>query len=211
MMNSIASRGLILGAFALVCSIVITGVQYLTAPKIEQQLQQKTLSLINEVISEDSYDNNIAMDCVLITDLLLGSNQAQKVYRARKDNNPVALIAHATAPEGYSGDINFLVSLTSSGIIGGVRVLEHKETPGLGDKIDLRIDDWILDFSNQPADKINEPTWAVKKDGGEFDQFTGATITPRAVVNGVKSSIEFLQANQETLFTQTSSCKSGME
>ncbi len=104
----------------------------------------------------------------------------------QKDEQPVAAIIEATAPDGYSGAIQLLVGADFNGTVLGVRVTEHHETPGLGDKIERRISDWITHFSGKKIDGATDSHFAVKKDGGDFDQFTGATITPRAVVNAVK-------------------------
>ena len=123
----------------------------------------------------------------------------QKIYFAKKDGNVSAYAYETTAPDGYSGDIRLLVGLDPKGKILGVRVIEHHETPGLGDKIELRISNWILNFTHQLINEHNLSEWAVKKDGGKFDQFSGATITPRAVVNQTKRSALIMLNNQALL------------
>jgi len=138
--------------------------------------------------------------CYLVEAPELGKGK-HKVYIARQDDNPVAAVIEATAPDGYSGVIQLLVGADFNGTVLGTRVTEHHETPGLGDKIELRISDWITRFSGKKIDGANDTHWAVKKDGGDFDQFTGATITPRAVVNAVKRAGLYAQ----TLPTQLSS------
>jgi electron transport complex protein RnfG len=141
---------------------------------------------------------------------LLGSDEPKHVYRATKQGQAVAVAIESTAPDGYSGKIQLVVGITSSqddlATVTGVRILEHKETPGLGDKIDLRISNWVLDFDNQMYSDAIAPNWAVKKDAGQFDQFTGATITPRAVVKAVKLSVKYYLTNQAAIFSAANAC-----
>jgi len=122
------------------------------------------------------------------------------VFRARKNNEPVAAVLTSVAPDGYSGSIKILIAVYADGSLSGVRVISHKETPGLGDKIDAQRDDWILQFAGLSLSSPDKSRWKVKKDGGDFDQFTGATITARAVVNAIKRTLEFFEANQDKLF-----------
>ena len=103
--------------------------------------------------------------------------------------------------EGYSGPINLLVAVNVDGTLSGVRVVSHKETPGLGDKIETNKDDWILGFVGKSLSNPSEALWKVRKDGGEFDQFTGATITPRAVVNAVREVLKYQQAQTSQVTT----------
>jgi electron transport complex protein RnfG len=211
MQYTMSKNGLILAVFALVTTGLIALTYFGTKDQITLQQQQKLLSILNAVIDKSSYDNAIQLDCALVTSAeLLGSDEPQHVYRATKQGQGVAAAIETTAPDGYSGKIHLVVGITSSlagsATVTGVRVLEHKETPGLGDKIDLRISNWVLDFDNQIYTADLAPNWAVKKDAGQFDQFTGATITPRAVVNAVKLSVEYYLANQATIFNAANAC-----
>jgi electron transport complex protein RnfG len=209
--HTMTKNGLILAVFAIVTTGLIALTYFGTKDQIALQQQQKLLSILNAVIDESLYDNAIQLDCTLATSTeLLGSNQAQHIYRATKQGQAVAVAIETTAPDGYSGKIQLVVGITSSqpgeAKVTGVRILEHKETPGLGDKIDLRISNWVLDFDNQIYNAEIATNWAVKKDGGQFDQFTGATITPRAVVNAVKLSVEYYLANKATIFKAPNAC-----
>jgi electron transport complex protein RnfG len=209
--HTMTKNGLILAVFAIVTTGLIALTYFGTKDQIALQQQQKLLSILNAVIDESLYDNAIQLDCTLATSTeLLGSNQAQHIYRATKQGQAVAAAIETTAPDGYSGKIQLVVGITSSqpgaAKVTGVRILEHKETPGLGDKIDLRISNWVLDFDNQIYNAEIASNWAVKKDGGQFDQFTGATITPRAVVNAVKLSVEYYLANQAAIFQAPNAC-----
>ena len=209
--HTMAKNGLILAVFAIVTTGLIALTFFGTKDQIALQQQKKLLSILNAVIDESSYDNAIQLDCALVTSAeLLGSDEPQRIYRATKQGEAVAAAIKTTAPDGYSGKIQLVVGVTSdqagSATVTGVRVLEHKETPGLGDKIDLRINNWVLDFDNQIYHAEIATNWAVKKDGGQFDQFTGATITPRAVVNAVKLSVEYYLANQAAIFSAANGC-----
>ena len=121
-------------------------------------------------------------------------------YRARRGDEVTGIILPATARDGYSGDIRLLVGIGRDGAVAGVRVLSHRETPGLGDKIELKKSDWVLSFDDKTLGDPAAEKWAVIKDGGEFDAFTGATVTPRAVVAAVKSAMEYSQNNRSALF-----------
>ena len=211
MQYTMTKNGLILAVFAIITTGLIAVTFFGTKNQIALQQQQKLLSILNAVIDENSYDNIIQLDCALVTSAeLLGSNQPQHIYRATKQGQAVAAAIETTAPDGYSGKIQLVVGITSSqagsATVTGVRVLEHKETPGLGDKVDLRISNWVLDFNNQTYSEEIATNWAVKKDGGQFDQFTGATITPRAVVSAVKLSIDYYLANQAAIFNAVNEC-----
>ncbi|MEZ2695470.1 electron transport complex subunit RsxG, partial [Hafnia alvei] len=163
----------------------------------QAELQQK--QLFDQVLPTEMYNNELQHECYVVTDKHLGSATPHHLYLARKDGVPVAAAVESTAPDGYSGAVQLLVAADFSGQVLGVRVLEHHETPGLGDKIDARISDWINSFRNQTVQGDIDPRWFVKKDGGMFDQFTGATITPRAVVNEVRHTAVFLQENRERI------------
>jgi len=175
-----------------------------TQPKIQQAEQQTLLNTFQEIVPASEYDNDPLKDTKTIHDpkllQLLGQKQPITLYRLRKQNKPVAVIFPITAPDGYSGDIHILIGVYADGRIAGVRVLEHRETPGLGDKIELKKSPWILSFNDKKLTPNNASQWAVKKDGGEFDQFTGATITPRAVVKAVKHALIFVNQMGDKLY-----------
>ena len=194
----ITSRyGILLGFVALLCTAISAGIFFLTKDKIDSVMAAQQRELLLQVIPQDYFNNNLLESAVIPQDKnLLG---IQKIYFAKKDGNISAYAYETTAPDGYSGDIRLLVGLDPKGEVLGVRVIEHHETPGLGDKIELRISNWILNFTNQSINEHNLNEWAVKKDGGKFDQFSGATITPRAVVNQTKRSALIMLNNQALL------------
>jgi len=131
---------------------------------------------------------------------LLGTESESLVYRARLQGEPVAVIFNSIAPNGYSGRINLLVGVYFDGSLAGVRAVKHAETPGLGDVIELKKSDWVLGFDSRSLDNPRLDKWKVKRDGGVFDQFTGATVTPRAVVEAVKNTLLYYEKNAENLY-----------
>lgn len=181
---------LILGVVALLCTALSTAVFWLTKDKIEQVTEQQQHKLLLDVLPESHFDNDLLATCRQIE--LPEKRFLNQLFIAKKQGELTAYIVQTTAPDGYSGNIRLLMAIQPDGTVLGVRTLEHKETPGLGDKIETRVSDWIYRFANQVFSPENESQWAVKKDGGQFDQFTGATITPRAVVNNVKKTAKWI-------------------
>ncbi len=188
----ITKTSLLLGLFALLgCSLVALSFQF-TFEQIEENERAKLLSTLNQLVPTSQYDNDLFNDTRMIKNEI--------VYRARKAKKPVAAIMTAVAPDGYNGRIRLLIAINYKGSLIGVRVLSHQETPGLGDKIELRRSNWILTFNERSLTNPNQAAWKVKRDGGEFDQLTGATITPRAVVKAVYKTLVFYQQNRDFVF-----------
>ena len=180
------------GLFSFMIVGLITLVFHASKDKIAENEYLALLHSLQDVLSETSYDNDLVNDVIQL--------KAHTIYRARKAGKPVAAIIKSTSANGYNGDIDLLIAINTEGQIIGVRVLKHKETPGLGDKIELKKSAWILSFNHRSLAETALPLWAVKRDGGMFDQFTGATITPRAIVNEVKKTAVFFQQNQPAIF-----------
>jgi len=186
MLATIQKQSLVLTLFAALATGLTACVYYLTETNINAQYAKQQERLFNQILPSDLYDNELLSECYIVTDVV---NKSQHIYVARKQGQITAVAIESTAPDGYSGAIKLVVGANLDGQVYGVRVVSHAETPGLGDKIDVRISDWITHFSGLSVTDANEKQWAVKKDGGQFDQFTGATITPRAVVNTVKKTV----------------------
>jgi H+/Na+-translocating ferredoxin:NAD+ oxidoreductase subunit G len=196
--------GLILAGFAIGATSLVVLTEDKTHDQIIDNERQTLLNAINAVISNGQYDNEILADTLILgSNKKLGTKEVSTVYRARKDGEPVAVVLTAIAPNGYNGKIKLLVGINFDGSLTGVRVIKHKETPGLGDKIDLKKANWILNFTGLSLSNPDESRWKVKKDGGDFDQFTGATITPRAVVIAVKKALLYFNTHRDALFAQT--------
>jgi len=200
----------ILAIFAIACTAIVGLVNELTKDKIEAQAQLQLLNTLHSIIEPNRYNNNMTQDCVSVSSPLLGGSQKHQViqtaYIARKDDNAIAVAITSTAPDGYNGNIEIMVAINMDNSISGVRVLKHQETPGLGDKVELRKSDWITSFNSKKLLTDNDSRWAVAKDGGMFDQFTGATITPRAVVKAVKKAMIYFKNNKLSLLDSTNSC-----
>ena len=203
--DSLVKNGAMLGAFAIVTTALIAVTFFGTKDTIEEQKKRKLLSVLNEVVPNNLHTNALYADCTVTDSKSLGPGQ-HAIYRARLDNSPSALVIQATAPDGYSGNIDMVIGVNTQLEVLGVRVVEHKETPGLGDKVELAISDWITSFAGKDFSSDNLAPWQVKKDGGEFDQFTGATITPRAVVSAVKNALLYVETNQQALFDAANAC-----
>jgi electron transport complex protein RnfG len=205
----------ILAIFAIVCTALVGLVNELTKDKIQEQTQLQLLNTLHEIIEPSSYNNEITQDCVSVSSPLLGSSKStdivQKAYIARNNSSPVAVAITSTALDGYNGKIELIIAININNSISGVRVLKHQETPGLGDKVELKKSDWISSFNGKKLLSEQDSRWQVSKDGGVFDQFTGATITPRAVVKAVKNALLFFTENKNTLLTLPNSCLIGVQ
>ncbi len=196
---------LILGGFAVVGATLVGLTYEGTKERIAQNEREFLLRSLHQMISPSAHDNDLLSDTIKAqSKTLLGSAKPLTIYRARKAGKPVAAILTVIAPDGYSGDIKLLVAVDFGGQIGGVRVLSHKETPGLGDNIEIAKSDWINSFYGHSLNAPDEQGWRVKKDGGIFDQFTGATITPRAVVKAVHKALKFYAMHKDELFAVAS-------
>ncbi len=196
---------LVLGLFALTGGGLVAYIYQLTEPHIKEAERAYTLRSLHAVINPALHDNDIFHDMITVHDpKLLGSDKPVPVFRARRNGKPVAVAIMSVAPDGYVGPIKLLVGIHADGTLAGVRVLSHKETPGLGDGIEERRNDWILGFNGRSLSNPQHKGWRVQRDGGIFDQFTGATITPRAVVKAVRNTLTYYQRHKERLFTQKS-------
>ncbi|WP_421261086.1 electron transport complex subunit RsxG [Aeromonas jandaei] len=200
MLKSMRKNGLILAMFALGCTALVVLTNELTKDKIAHQQQLEKLQTLEALLPAGSYDNDLVTSCKLvISRKYLGSDQPQALYTASKNGVVTGYALEAIAPDGYSGAIRIVAGFDAMGTVSAVRVLAHKETPGLGDKIELKKSNWINSFTGKSLTADNESEWAVKKDGGEFDAFTGATITPRAVVKAVKNLLKLQHEHPELL------------
>jgi len=192
---------IILLLFAVIGTSMVAYTFEQTRDQIAANERATLLRKLHRLIPADRHDNVLLEDSVTARDeALLGSEEPVMVYRARNDGEPVALVIAAVAPDGYSGSIRLLIGINVDGTLSGVRVVTHRETPGLGDAIDENRSDWIHIFDGKSLQAPAPDRWAVKKDGGDFDQLTGATITPRAVVKAARNALLYYQDHQEALF-----------
>jgi len=194
------SMGGLLALFALVTLFLCILTHQLTLSRIEANRRQALEKALVEVMPRHYFENDLLNHTLSISSPLLNYDYPVTAYVPKKDQVAQGIIFPVAAPEGYGGTIHLLIGVDSQGIITGVRVLPpHPETPGLGDKIDRKKSDWIEGFTGKSLKNTPEQQWAVKKDGGSFDSFTGATITPRAVIKGVHNALQFYQLNQKKL------------
>lgn len=198
-LKTILKAGASLGLFSLLALSLVAGVHVGTEAKIAANRQQTLLRTLRQVLPASLYDNELAADAITVRAPELGVKPVT-VYRARRAGQAVAAVFAPVAPDGYGGDIRLLVAVLAEGSLAGVRVLDHKETPGLGDSIEVGKSGWIFGFAGRSLDHPLPSLWRVKRDGGVFDQFAGATVTPRAVVKCVKNTLLYFQARRTSLF-----------
>ncbi len=199
--RQIMISGAFLWLFAVAGTTLVALTEFGSRDAIVANERALLLRNLHALLPSDKLDNDIAADILeLPPEPLLGTTENSIAYRARRGGEPVAVIFNSIAPNGYSGRIHLLVGVYVDGSLAGVRAVKHAETPGLGDAIELRKSDWVLGFDGK---SLNDPAadgWRVKRDGGEFDQFTGATITPRAVVAAVRRTLLYYRDNADMLF-----------
>ncbi|MDP1612810.1 MAG: electron transport complex subunit RsxG [Sulfuritalea sp.] len=193
-------------AFTLAFTALMAGTYRATAPMVAASALAEKLRLIGEVLPAGMYDNDLMADAITLpSQKALGLDEETRLWRARKNGAPVALVLEAAAADGYSGHIGLIVAVGVDGRLIAVRVTSHKETPGLGDYINPKKDrnkarPWITQFSNLGFDTVPREQWRVKKDGGRFDQMSGATISARAVTNASGRALAWAVEHQDKLF-----------
>ncbi|MGJ8687338.1 MAG: electron transport complex subunit RsxG [Spongiibacteraceae bacterium] len=198
--QSISKNSIMLGLFAIISTGVIAGLQLSTRGLIAENIRHAEERALLEIIPQSRHDNSMLDDIVAIDNSeLLGLRGSKTAYRARLDGKIIAVIIPATARDGYTGDIDMIVGINIDGSIAGTRVLSHRETPGLGDQVDYKKSQWVDGFMGKSLRNPTPEKWTVKKDHGVFDQFTGATITPRAVTKAIKQTLEYYQGNTQIL------------
>lgn len=200
MLTAIRNSAVGLSIFAVITSGAIALTQVSTKDKILANEREARAKALYEIVPRESIDNNLLEDTYTVNaPTLTASEEPVDAFLARRDGKVVTVILPVVAPDGYTGKIKMIVGINADESIAGVRVLAHKETPGLGDKVELKKSEWVLNFNGQHYEGDEDPSWAVKKDGGRFDQFTGATITPRAIVNATGRAIHYFREHKTAL------------
>jgi H+/Na+-translocating ferredoxin:NAD+ oxidoreductase subunit G len=201
--QSIKQNAIGLSLFAVVTAGIIAVTQSLTADQIQSNIDAVKSKALYEILPQETHDNVLLDDTIIITDPTLIADEGEgEAFVARKDGKAIAVILPTIAPNGYTGKIHSIVGVFADGSVAGVRVLQHRETPGLGDKVELKKSPWVLNYNGKSLDDPGTQGWQVKKDGGDFDQFTGATITPRAVVRSVHAALQYFNNNRDTLLAE---------
>lgn len=192
---------IVLALFAASGTFVVGFIFDSTIDRIKENKRLALLKAFHVLIPSDMHDNDVFHDIISVHDKsLLGSTKPVNIYRVRKGNKNIAVIINSIAPDGYSGNIELLVAINFDGVLAGVRVVHHKETPGLGDAIEENRSDWITKFKRNSLTNLDKKDWAVKRDGGKFDQFTGATITPRAIVKAIYNTLRYYKEHRDKLY-----------
>lgn len=199
---SILVSGGLLGIFGILGAGLVGFSHDNTAARIAQNQRDSLLRQLRVLVPNDQADNDMSTDVIEVSAQDSLGVETTRVYRAKLDGRIIAIVLSPVITQGYSGKMRLIVGVWRDETLAGVRVLSHRETPGLGDKIELDRSDWILGFDGRSLVSPPASQWRVKRDGGVFDQFTGATITPRAIVSGVKAALEYVRANQVQLFGQ---------
>jgi Na+-translocating ferredoxin:NAD+ oxidoreductase subunit G len=192
--DKLGYQPLLLGVVALLASGALAVVSGTTAPAIAAAEAKDLRDSLSDVLPAGLADNDFLKDTVELE----RDGKTVTIYRARHGSELKAAL-FKVAERGYSGEISVLMAVDMEGRTLGVRILKHTETPGLGDKIEIRKDDWVLDFNGKSLGEPKPEQWGVKRDNGVFDQFAGATITPRAVVKAVKGGLEFFTARKQDI------------
>ena len=198
---------LTLGLIGLLAATLLSGVHLATRDRIALEQQRQALATLNQVVPESEYDNELVTD--RFSTRISGLKAPSTLYRARRDGEPVALLADVTTPNGYSGDIRLLVGVAPDGEVIGVRVLDHRETPGLGDAIELQRSDWIRQFSGRSLRDPPADEWAADQRSGAFDTLSSATITSSAVIKAVRNVLAWYAENRQNAFEIESEVEAG--
>jgi len=198
----------ILFIFVIIFTGLLSGAYLWTKPAIEASAAEEKMKLVDEVLPRSEYDNNLLTDTVALPATAeLGLADPSTLYRARLGGQPAALVFETVAPDGYAGKIRLIVAIRANGELAGVRVTQHKETPGLGDYIEVKKDKnkarpWITQFTGMSLAQVSDKEWKVKKDGGKIDYYAGATVTPRAVTKATLKAAHWAAANLDRLFAE---------
>lgn len=202
--EAIRNSGLGIGLFAILAAGIIAITQANTKQTIENNKAEAAARALFQIYPAD-IDANLYQHRVSIDGRSLGHTEMETAYQAINAGGVIGVILPVRSTQGYSGDIDLLVGVNSDGTVQAVRVVDHRETPGLGDGIELAKSNWILSFNGKERLGSDDPLWAVKRDGGQFDQFTGATITPRAIVSATAQALDFFVANRDQLLLPATS------
>ena len=194
-------NALVLIAIAIAIAAGLSAMDSLTREQVRRNEQSWILQQLDALVPPSAHDNDLLADVTrVVSPDLLGTEDPVDIYRARRQGKPVAAILHTVAPYGYRGPIDLLVAIAVDGSLLGVQVIRHHETPGLGDAFEHDDGRWLNRFKGRSLQDPQQMRWSLRKDGGEFDAFTGATTTPRAIVKAVRQALEYFRANQNRIF-----------
>jgi len=199
--RALAVQAVLLACVGAAVTLALALVANLTREQVARNAQAAIRQRLDMLVPPAAHDNDLLTDRIaVVAPALLGTARPVPIYRARRDGRPVAAVIGSIAPDGYRGPIELLVAIAHDGTLMGVQVLRHDETPGLGDAFETREPHWLDEFRGRSLQAPPPPRWTVRKEGGDFDAFTGATITPRAIVKAVRRTLEYYQAHRERIF-----------
>lgn len=200
--NSIFKSGITLAAIAAICTSLVALTYHYTAERIAANDKALLEQSLAPALSDLFFDSGVSESRLVVAPPheLPGDDEAL-IYRIYAQGEPVAVLFVVTARDGFAGPIRILLGVDMQGVITGIRILKHKETPGLGDKIEARRSDWVHQFAGRSIEDPVVTDWAIRRDGGQFDQLTGASVTPRAVVKAMRDTLIYFEAHREEIFT----------
>ena len=199
--SPIWKSGVTLAVIAAFCTSLVAFTWQLTAERIETNKKEWLERSLQPALAGLFFDSPVTESMIMIPPPHeLPGSEAAIIYRVYAGVTPVAALFVVSARDGYAGPIRLLIGIAMDGTVTGVRVLEHRETPGLGDRIETTKSDWVLQFDGHSLQDPNPARWAIKGDGGDFDQLTGASVTPRAIINAIEETLTYFDANRVTVF-----------
>lgn len=202
MSDSVVKNGVTLAAIAAICTALVATTYHLTKDRIAANEQAFLEQKLAPVLSGITFEGSISESKrVIEAPHDLPGREDALIYRVYSDSEPVAALFAVTAPDGYAGPVRILLGIDVNGTVTGLRILEHRETPGLGDKIEESKSDWVYQFNGRSLGDPDLEDWYIRRDGGEFDQLSGASVTPRAVINAVRETLLYFDANRDQIFT----------
>jgi electron transport complex protein RnfG len=206
MSSGIVKSGITLAAIAAICTLLVAATFQLTAERIEANEQAWLERSLEPALSGVFFEGSVTESKLEVPPPHdLPGNDTAIIYRVFAEGAPVAALFAVTARDGYAGPIRILVGVGVDGMVTGVRIVEHRETPGLGDRIDQSRSDWVYQFDGRSLGDPVEARWLLDVDGGDFDQLTGASVTPRAVIKAIRDTLLYFNAHREELFTVAAS------
>ena len=199
--QAILKSGITLAAIAVICTSLVALTYHLTAEKIAANDKALLEQSLQPALSNLFFDSGVSESKLVVAPPHeLPGNDEALIYRIYAKGKPVAALFVVTAKDGFSGPIRILLGVDTQGVVTGIRILKHRETPGLGDKIVVRRSDWVHQFPGRSLGDPDVTDWAIRRDGGKFDQLTGASVTPRAVVKAMRDTLIYFEAHRDEIF-----------
>jgi len=203
--QTIVKTGATLAIIAAICTTLVATTYQLTSERIVANEKAMLELALQPALAGVFYEGGVSESRLVMSPPHdLPGNDAALVYRVYAQGKPVAALFAVTARDGFSGVIRILVGVEFDGTITGVRILQHRETPGLGDKIESARSDWIFQFDGRSMANPEVTGWAIRNDGGEFDQLTGASVTPRAVIGAIRDTLLYFDEHRDEIFAAES-------